>query len=213
VAFEALTGRLPFAGESPFERAAMRLVKEAPSPSSVAPGLSAAWDDLVGRCLIRDPARRPVDLGEVARAIDAVNETSTRVRKRARTLVASSFFAALLVLVGGAFALRARSHVELRAPATSSAFAVSPTPRAAGAPPVRAPLERAPTPEPEIGRAVRRAPRLASLDRTDGRPTRQKGAETPAPAAAAAPAIEVDPFAPAKPHPPHPDDLINPYGP
>ncbi|WP_159001429.1 serine/threonine-protein kinase, partial [Streptomyces sp. SBT349] len=58
VLFELLTGRLPFTAPDTVGYLTAHLHDVPPAPSSVAPGVSAAWDDLVLRLLAKDPGRR-----------------------------------------------------------------------------------------------------------------------------------------------------------
>ena len=61
-----LAGRAPFEGAD--EAAILREVLATPAPrlSSVTPGIPAALDDLVARCLAKDPMARPGTVGDVA---------------------------------------------------------------------------------------------------------------------------------------------------
>jgi len=58
--FEALTGQVPWPSEEPAELAAHKLAGE-PDVRRLAPGLPAAWSELIADCLHSDPARRPAD--------------------------------------------------------------------------------------------------------------------------------------------------------
>jgi len=72
VLFEMLTGTQPFVGESPVSVAFQHVHEEVPPPSTVAPILPAALDDLVLAATARDPDERPVDaaaLRGVARGV------------------------------------------------------------------------------------------------------------------------------------------------
>ena len=53
-----LTGRRPFVGRGVHPAAPQRLNQTAPDPSALVRGLDRGWDQLVARCLARDPARR-----------------------------------------------------------------------------------------------------------------------------------------------------------
>jgi serine/threonine-protein kinase len=66
ILFEAVTGRLPFDGFA--DGRCPQLVEVAPRASSLAP-VSPALDELLARCLDRDPGRRPSSMAEVARAL------------------------------------------------------------------------------------------------------------------------------------------------
>lgn len=70
VLFGLLTGRPPFDAEGVGDIIAMHLREPAPAPSSRAPWVSVAIDQLVLRCLQKDPAHRFVSGTEVAAAIE-----------------------------------------------------------------------------------------------------------------------------------------------
>jgi eukaryotic-like serine/threonine-protein kinase len=67
--FELLTGRQPFTGDTPLSVAYQHVNQDVPAPSSLMPGIPAAVDQLVLAATSRDPARRPADAGEFARAV------------------------------------------------------------------------------------------------------------------------------------------------
>ncbi len=58
VAYRALSGRLPFQGESAISLAAQRTVKNAPPLRALAPDIPPALAMIIDRCLARDPKRR-----------------------------------------------------------------------------------------------------------------------------------------------------------
>ncbi len=72
--FELLTGRQPFTGDNPLSIAYQHVNKDVPAPSTLAPGIPAAVDQLVLTATNRDPAQRPADAGEFARAVRRVRE-------------------------------------------------------------------------------------------------------------------------------------------
>jgi len=74
VAFELLTGRQPFTGDTPIAVAYQHVNTDVPAPSSLVPGIPAAVDQLVLAATSRDPALRPADAGEFARAVRRVRE-------------------------------------------------------------------------------------------------------------------------------------------
>ncbi len=74
VLFELLTGRQPFNGDTPIAVAYQHVNQDVPAPSSVVPGLPSAVDQLVLAATSRDPALRPADAGEFARAVRRVRE-------------------------------------------------------------------------------------------------------------------------------------------
>ncbi|MDB4969246.1 MAG: serine/threonine protein kinase [Myxococcales bacterium] len=58
VAFEMVTGRVPFIGETPLQTALKRLTEAPPSVRSFQPDLPASWETALERCLRRDPRAR-----------------------------------------------------------------------------------------------------------------------------------------------------------
>jgi beta-lactam-binding protein with PASTA domain len=70
--FEMITGRVPFTGDTPLSVAYQHVNTDVPAPSTLAPGIPAAVDELVVAATSRDPARRPADAGEFLRAVRAV---------------------------------------------------------------------------------------------------------------------------------------------
>jgi eukaryotic-like serine/threonine-protein kinase len=74
VLFELLTGRLPFTGDTPIAVAYQHVNQDVPAPSTLVPGIPATVDQLVLAATSRDPAMRPADAGEFARAVRRVRE-------------------------------------------------------------------------------------------------------------------------------------------
>ena len=72
--FELLTGRQPFTGDTPIAVAYKHVNQDVPAPSLLVPGLPATVDQLVLAATSRDPALRPADAGEFARAVRRVRE-------------------------------------------------------------------------------------------------------------------------------------------
>ena len=79
VLFEMITGRLPFEGDSPLSVAARRLTTPPPVPSTLVRGVGTEWDDVVLRCLARDPRER---FGSAAEVADALREATRRAPRR-----------------------------------------------------------------------------------------------------------------------------------
>jgi len=72
VMYEALSGRRPFEGKTPPEMFYALLSKE---PERLEPPIPAPLADLVGRCLDKDPLKRPVSGTELALLIDRLRLT------------------------------------------------------------------------------------------------------------------------------------------
>ena len=81
--FELLTGRQPFTGDTPLAVAYQHVNSDVPAPSSLVPGIPAAVDQLVLAATSRDPALRPADAGEFARAAAAGSGRAFRPAERA----------------------------------------------------------------------------------------------------------------------------------
>jgi serine/threonine protein kinase len=69
VAYECLTGRRPFPGDTPVSVALAQVRDE---PPALPPALPPPVRDLVMRMLAKDPSRRPADAGEVGREALAI---------------------------------------------------------------------------------------------------------------------------------------------
>jgi eukaryotic-like serine/threonine-protein kinase len=72
--FELLTGRQPFTADTPIAVAYQHVNRDVPVPSSLVPGIPPAVDQLVLAATSRDPALRPADASEFARAVRRVRE-------------------------------------------------------------------------------------------------------------------------------------------
>jgi serine/threonine protein kinase len=222
IAFELLTGRRPFVGGTQFGRAATRLVADPPRPSALRTGLGAKWDLLVSRCLQRDPAQRPKNVGAVRSALEEVGS-------RSRPAISWAGLAAsvALALVASGWVLRSHRASE----ATISVAAPAPE----GPTGVEARSGEPSEPEPAVPR-VQRPERPAALRaERDGdvksrrrrradrplaaamieRPAPRRGAglpETPAaPDDETADEAASKAAATSSPHS-HPDDLLDPFG-
>ena len=77
VAFELLTGRLPFDANAPIEWVMKHLEARPPAPSSVHPGVPPELDRLVLRLMEKDPAQRPASADEVRREIARIKTVLT----------------------------------------------------------------------------------------------------------------------------------------
>ncbi|RAU93830.1 protein kinase domain-containing protein [Mycolicibacter senuensis] len=72
--YELLTGRTPFAGDSPLTVAYQRLDHDVPPPSAAIEGVPREFDELVARATAREPADRYADGLEMARDVAAIAE-------------------------------------------------------------------------------------------------------------------------------------------
>jgi serine/threonine protein kinase len=81
VMFEALTGRLPFDGESAIARALARVRSEPPRPSSIVEGIDARWETAILGCMARDPVDRFQEVGQLLDSLaDLIPTKSTRTQ-------------------------------------------------------------------------------------------------------------------------------------
>jgi serine/threonine protein kinase len=72
LAFELLTGQLPFPGRTPMEILRQHLEAQPPAPSTRADGLPAALDALVVQLMAKDPERRPASADAVRAELTAI---------------------------------------------------------------------------------------------------------------------------------------------
>ncbi len=76
VAYELLTGDVPFDGTDYMDILLAQLNDEAPAPSVKVPGLPASVDASIAWMLRKDPAQRPPDLSTAIRALEQAAEAS-----------------------------------------------------------------------------------------------------------------------------------------
>jgi serine/threonine-protein kinase len=72
ILFEAIAGRVPFAGKGPMEIIRLHASMPAPALSTFRPDVSAELEGLVARCLFKKPENRFRDAGELAAALASV---------------------------------------------------------------------------------------------------------------------------------------------
>jgi serine/threonine-protein kinase len=73
VLFEALTGQLPFRGETVPQVVIAHIQQAPPRPRSINPSLPAGLETAILRCLEKDPNQRWQSVSELARALSAVS--------------------------------------------------------------------------------------------------------------------------------------------
>jgi tRNA A-37 threonylcarbamoyl transferase component Bud32 len=88
VLYEMVTGKLPFAGDTPLAAAAKRLNEAPPGPEEAVPDLDTRWASAIRRCMAREPGRRFKSTLDVAEALDRTPSRWPRVAKVAATLAA-----------------------------------------------------------------------------------------------------------------------------
>lgn len=72
LAYELLTGRTPFTGDTALSVAYQRMDNDVPPPSSAIAGVPAQFDELIRRATERDPAARFADAAELGDALSEV---------------------------------------------------------------------------------------------------------------------------------------------
>lgn len=88
MAYELLTGHLPFETDDAVEMMTMHVEREAAPPSDLRPELPAAFDGAILRAMVKDPARRTVSPDAFRRELLAARETASQSVSGMRLLVA-----------------------------------------------------------------------------------------------------------------------------
>ncbi|MBV8757551.1 MAG: serine/threonine protein kinase [Deltaproteobacteria bacterium] len=205
VLFTLLTGRPPFDAEGIGEIIAMHLREPPPAPSSRVPGISPQVDQLVLRCLAKDPAQRFGSSGELAAAmgvllgttsslgaqitpvtggyasspstLSAASGVVTPPAKKSSGLMIGIGLAAVAAIAGGIFVIANRSSGDAHevAPASEPTTTHVTAPVTAPAPAPVAVPAPAPVPAPAAVPAPAPAPVTAPTPST---PVEAKPAET-----------------------------------
>ena len=105
ILYRALTGRLPFTGESFAEIVSQQVMRAPARPSQLRAELSPELEALVLACLEKVPARRPQRAGDVAAALRSIASGSAIAPSAARSSKRRWLLAALVLLALGAAAL------------------------------------------------------------------------------------------------------------
>ena len=148
ILYRALTGRFPIEGRNAFETLHLHQSHQPERPSTLVP-LPAQLDELVVRCLAKEPAARP-SLQEIREGLRASAADPVRTRRLSPWLIYGStgLFAGGLAL--GAMALVLKPHTG--APRLKAGAANLPAPEVTAPsareidPPPLPPIETAPTP-------------------------------------------------------------------
>ncbi len=96
VLFEMMTGRMPFASDRVLEAITMRLTQSPPRPKSLVPALDGRWNDVILRCLAREPAARFASAQAAVGALVAPTSRWTRWPARVGGSVAVAGLAAIV---------------------------------------------------------------------------------------------------------------------
>ncbi len=131
VAYEVLSGSLPFAARAPHQMILAHMAEPPPPLADRVPSLPPALTELVMQCLEKDPARRPRDAAALLAVLDGAHATSVPADTPRRTSSrhrAAWLAGALLVIVAGVLLLpRLRpAGVTVAAAPTVKAVAVIP---------------------------------------------------------------------------------------
>ena len=96
--YETLTAHLPFEGETPLLAAVRRLTEGPTDPRQYLPELTTHWQQVLNRCLARDPGDRFRDVEELRNALlgEKVARAPGALKRRVRRVLVPS--AALLVV-------------------------------------------------------------------------------------------------------------------
>jgi serine/threonine protein kinase len=99
VMFEMLTGSMPFTGSTPFAIANRRLTQPAPALRERKRDAPVVWEQVIARCLEREPARRYQRASEVAAALVVEPERRRQLRGGVLATVAGLVLLALVLVV------------------------------------------------------------------------------------------------------------------
>jgi eukaryotic-like serine/threonine-protein kinase len=69
ILFEAMTGQLPFHGDTAVAMATARLDSDPPAPRTLRTDLDPRWEETILACLARDPAHRPASAPAIATSL------------------------------------------------------------------------------------------------------------------------------------------------
>ena len=115
VAFTLLTGRPPFEGRSASEIMRQHLTRDAPRMRDQVPGIPAAIDDAVRRCLAKEPSARFPDAIEFASALSAAGDSWWGALMRRARPAAPSFSSPAPTVMGSISTPSPSSPAEFRA--------------------------------------------------------------------------------------------------
>jgi tetratricopeptide (TPR) repeat protein len=76
VIYEMTVGRVPFEGDSALSTAVKRLTEDPPPPTQLVEGFDPHWEEVILRCLERDPAKRFQRASDVVRALKGREEAA-----------------------------------------------------------------------------------------------------------------------------------------
>ena len=85
MAFELLTGEVPFAGRTPARMLAAHITEAPPSLAERRPETPVPLEQLVMQCLAKEPGARPQSAGDMLATLDAMSGTTTAMMSAAAT--------------------------------------------------------------------------------------------------------------------------------
>jgi len=154
VLYEMLTGKTPFAGDTPLIVAYQRVRENVPAPSAAITGIPPAMDEIVRRATARDPSQRyasaaemgealrtavpRTDTGEVGMLVHpttaipiGTQETVNLGRKRGHRMTRRGLIVlvAVLALIGGAIPILVGSFARVTIPSVANETKASATAR------------------------------------------------------------------------------------
>ena len=129
VAFEMLTGSVPFEGESPFETMLMHVQREPPLVSERQPALGTRFDAAIAAMLAKHPADRPPSIESALATLHAGQAQAVAPRRRSRMPVAIAAGIAIAVTSVIAWTLREEPAPKQLPPAVAPPPSVEPAPR------------------------------------------------------------------------------------
>ena len=100
VLYEMVTGKRPFAGESPLASAVMRLNEAPPSPRTAVPDLGERWEKAILRCLEREPEKRFSSVVELVDSLETSGDTRAKESSHVERIVAAAVVGVLLIGAG-----------------------------------------------------------------------------------------------------------------
>ncbi len=124
LAYELLTGASPFESTSPRETMAAQLTRIPPPLETSNPEVPVALSQVIGRCLQKDPERRPATAEVLLREIDEVASGAIPAQPRRRRVMRMAIaFGAVGVALGATVVLRDCGTVRLEPVAGDPAIA------------------------------------------------------------------------------------------
>jgi hypothetical protein len=98
IMYEIFTGRIAFSGDTPIAVALKQVRETPPTPRSVEPSLSPELEQIILRCLEKNPDKRFRSLGEIEAALSSHAEASTPQHRPAETKISTWFSESAYVL-------------------------------------------------------------------------------------------------------------------